>query len=145
MFVLVENQARMDNYKLQTKINVEPFSGEHKDFPKWEMDAEAVFELEGLESCLNLAFLAKMPPKDQELDENNEAHQELIKAKRMNAKAHSLLMTMIRGQRLIAEFARLKQLYANSDVPKAACRYWHKFQEIYRPDEKTDNVTMEDE
>ena len=111
----------MDNNKLQTKINVELFSGEHKDFLKWEMDAEAIFELEGLESCLDLAFLAKMPTKDQELDENNEAHQELIIAKKMNAKAYALLTTMIRGDRLIAEFARLKQLYANSDVPKAAC------------------------
>ena len=74
LFVLFENQARMDNNKLQTKVHVELFSGEHKDFPKQEMDAEAIFDLEGLESCLNLAFLARMPPKDQELDENNEAH-----------------------------------------------------------------------
>ena len=64
----------MDNNKLQTKVNVEPFSGEHKDFPTQEMYAEANFDLEGLESCLDLAFLAKMPTKDQELDENNEAH-----------------------------------------------------------------------
>ena len=100
----------MDHGRLQTKISVEPFRGEHKDFPKWEMDAEAIFDLEGLESCLNLAFLARMPPKDQELDENNEAHWEWIKAKRMNAKACALLTTMIKGQRLIAKFARLKQL-----------------------------------
>jgi hypothetical protein len=36
----------MDSQKLQTKIQVEPFSGEEKDFPKWEMATEAVFELE---------------------------------------------------------------------------------------------------
>ena len=72
----------MNQGRLQTKVNVEPFSGEHKDFPKWEMDAEAIFELEGLECCLDLAFLQRLPARDQELDENNDDHQEWIKAKR---------------------------------------------------------------
>ena len=130
---------------MQTKIYVEPFSGEHKDFQKSEIGAKAIFEVEGLENCLDLVFLAKMPAKDHELDDNNEAHQKLIKAKRMNAKAYALLTTMIRGRRFFAKFARLKQLYANSDVPKAACRYLHKLQEIYRPDEDTDDVTIEKE
>ena len=48
MIVVCFAKARMDNNKLQTKINLEPFSGEHKDFPKWEIDAKAIFELEGL-------------------------------------------------------------------------------------------------
>ena len=66
-FILFENQARMDNNKLQTKVHVEPFSGEHKDFPKWEMDAKAMFELEGLECCLDLVFLARMPARNQSI------------------------------------------------------------------------------
>ena len=82
---------------MQTKISVEPFSGEHKDFPKWEMDAEAIFELEGLECCLDLAFLARLPARDQELDENNDDHQEWIKAKKMNARAYALLTVMVKG------------------------------------------------
>ena len=130
----------MNQGRLQTKVNVEPFSGEQKDFPKWEMDAEAIFELEGLECCLDLAFLQRLPARDQELDENNDDHQEWIKAKKMNARAYALLTTMVKGNRLVAEFARIRQLYASSDAPRAACRYWHKLQEIYRPAEKMDEV-----
>ena len=37
------------------------------------------------------------------------------------------------------------ELCASSDVPRAACRYWHKLQEIYRPAEETDEVTMEEQ
>ena len=63
----------------------------------------------------------------------------------MNVRAYALLTMMVRGDRLVSEFARLKQLYASSDVSKAACRYCHKLQEIYRPAEETDEVSMEEE
>ena len=38
----------------QIRISVKPFSGKHEDFPEWEMDTEAAFELEGLEECLKM-------------------------------------------------------------------------------------------
>ena len=134
----------MDNQKLQTKINVKPFNGDPKDFPKWEMDVEAVLELENLYKVLSMDFLARLPPRNQVLNPDDPNHQDWIRAKRMNAQCYALLTTMVEGERLISEFARLKQLYAADNVPKAACRYWNKLQEIYRPDEETDNVTMEE-
>ena len=109
------------------------------------MATEAVFELEELQECLDMVFLLRMPPANQVLDPENDEHQDWIKAKRMNAKAYALLTTMIKGDRLISEFARLKQLHASSTVLKAACRYWHKLQEVYRPNEETDDVAMEEE
>ena len=128
----------MDNHKLQTKIQAEPFSGEPKDFPKWEMAAEAVIELEDLVETLGMAFSQRMPAKNQELNPENPEHQDWIKAKKKNAKAFAVLTTMVKGERLISEFARLKQLYASDNVP-------HKLQKNYRPDEETDDVLMEEE
>ena len=64
----------MDSQKLQTKIYVEPFSGEEKDFPKREMATEAVFELEELVDTLDMAFLLKFPNKNQVLDPENPEH-----------------------------------------------------------------------
>ena len=63
----------------------------------------------------------------------------------MNARAYTLLATMIRGDQLVAESARLKQLYASSNVPKAACKYWYKLQEICGPAEEMDEVMMKEE
>ena len=71
----------MDNQKLQTKIQVKPFSGNPKDFPKWEMDTEAVFELEELAEVLRMEFLQRMPPRNQVLDPDNPDHRDWIRAK----------------------------------------------------------------
>lgn len=92
-----------------------------------------------------MAFLTKLPNRNQELDPENPEHHAWIRAKRKKAKTYALLTTMISGDRLISEFARLKKLHASSAVPKAACRYWVKLQEIYRPNEETDDVAMEEE
>ena len=110
----------MDNQKLQTKMNVKPFNGDSKDFPKWEMDVEAVLELEELSEVLKMDFLQRLPPRNQVLDPNNPDHQDWIRAKRMNAKCYALSTTMVEGDRLISEFARLKQIYSADNVPKAA-------------------------
>ena len=85
--------------------------------------------MEELAKVLDMAFLQRLPPRNQVLDPTNPDHHVWIRAKRMNAKCYALLTTMVEGNQFISEFARLKQLYAADNVPKAACHYWSKLQE----------------